>query len=291
MRILHLDSGREMRGGQWQVFRLHAGLLDRGVDSMLLAPEHSPLLRLAEARQMPCDVLRPLRIPLLSRRYDLVHAHDARTHTAGVMFSRVPLVVARRVAFPVRTGVASIWKYSKPDLFIAVSQYVGNELRRAGVPDSRISVVHDGVPVPSTSAKGCTVLIPHTTDSAKGMELACRAAELAEVPVHVTRDLDADLPKARALVYLTRSEGLGSGILLAMSHGVTVIASKTGGVPELIEDGETGILVENRVESVAGAFRRINPALGAAARKAVQARFTEARMVQSTMACYQRVLA
>jgi len=29
VRILHLDSGREMRGGQWQVLRLHQGLTVR----------------------------------------------------------------------------------------------------------------------------------------------------------------------------------------------------------------------------------------------------------------------
>jgi len=44
--------------------------------------------------------------------------------------------------------------------------------------------------------------------------------ELARwLPVEVTADLDRDLPRARALVYLTRSEGLGSGILLAMARG------------------------------------------------------------------------
>ena len=55
-----------------------------------------------------------------------------------------------------------------------------------------------------------------------------------------------DLPHARAMIYLTQSEGLGSGILLAMAHGVTVIASNTGGIPEMIENGVNGILVAKR---------------------------------------------
>ena len=33
MRILHLDAGREMRGGQWQVLRLIEGLAAAGVES------------------------------------------------------------------------------------------------------------------------------------------------------------------------------------------------------------------------------------------------------------------
>ena len=35
MRILHLDSGREMRGGQWHVLSPHQGLIDDGYDYIL----------------------------------------------------------------------------------------------------------------------------------------------------------------------------------------------------------------------------------------------------------------
>ena len=41
MRILHLDAGREMRGGQWQVLRLIQGLAAAGVESTLLARRHA----------------------------------------------------------------------------------------------------------------------------------------------------------------------------------------------------------------------------------------------------------
>ena len=77
----------------------------------------------------------------------------------------------------------------------------------------------------------------------------------------MSSNLEADLPRARALVYLTHSEGLGSGILLGMAHGVTVIASGVGGIPELIEDGVNGILVANEPAAVAAALKRIDPAI------------------------------
>src|SRR5262249_35171513 len=96
-------------------------------------------------------------------------------------------------------------------------------------------------------------------------------------------------------VYLTRSEGLGSGILLGMAYGVPVIASRVGGIPEMIEDGVNGILVENDARAVAAAIARacsgIGPALGRAARATVAARFTEDHMVDATIAAYERVLA
>lgn len=286
MRILHLDSGREMRGGQWQALRLHRGLLAAGHESMLLARDGSPLL--AEARG---DVLRPLRLGVLTRQYDLVHAHDAHSHTLAALFSRAPFVVSRRVAFPVRDSPGSRWKYRRAGLFLAVSRHVAMQLEKAGVARSRIEVVYDGVAVPSVPANGDAILVPHSLDPEKGMALALEAAEIAGVKIEITHDLPADLPRARALVYLTHSEGLGSGILLGMAHAVTVIASDVGGIPELIRDGENGILVKNDPAAVAEAFRRIDPALGRAARATVIERFTEEQMIAATLHAYRRVIA
>src|SRR3984885_1917035 len=270
MRILHLDSGREMRGGQWQALRLHRSLIEAGHQSLLLAREGSPLLD----ADRESGVLHPLRLGLLSRAFDLVHAHDARSHTLAALFSRVPFVVSRRVAFPVRRSAASRWKYRRPGLFLAVSRHVGMQLRSAGVEENRIEVVYDGVAVPAECARGDAILVPHTLDPQKGMSLAQEAARRAGVKIEITNNLAEDLPRARALVYLTRSEGLGSGILLAMAHGVTVIARDTGGIPELIQDGENGILVKNDPAEVANAFARllvgeIDHALGLAGRATV----------------------
>jgi hypothetical protein len=287
MRILHLDSGREMRGGQWQVLRLHRGLLARGHESMLLAREGSPLFAAARAENLPCERIHPLRV--LSRGFELIHAHDARSHSIAALIGTAPLVVSRRVAFPVRRSASSRWKYSRAQLFIAVSRHVAEELMRAGIEENRIEVVYDGVPVPAQTAQGDAVLAPRTADPEKGTGLAQEAAKIAGMDLKLSSDLAADLPHARALVYLTHSEGLGSGILLAMAHGVTVIASRIGGIPELIEDGVNGILVPNEAQAVAAALRRIDPALGCAAHQTVIERFSEDRMIESTLAAYQKV--
>ncbi|MCE5230682.1 glycosyltransferase [bacterium] len=42
----------------------------------------------------------------------------------------------------------------------------------------------------------------------------------------------------------SRSEGLGNVLLEAMRYGNPIVATRVGGVPELVRDGETGILVE-----------------------------------------------
>ncbi len=278
-----------MRGGQWQALRLHSGLLARCHESLLLARAESPLLATARQANLPCGVLRPSHIAGLSRDFDVVHAHDARSHTIGAFFARAPLVVSRRVAFQVHDSALSRWKYGRAGLFLAVSRHVAIELTRAGVDDKRIAVVYDGVPVPPEAAYGNAILAPRTPDPRKGMALAREAARLAGVEIEMSANLEADLPRARALVYLTHSEGLGSGILLGMAYGVTVIASRVGGIPELIDDGVNGILVPNEPGAVAGSFSRIDPALGQAARATVIERFTEDRMVEATLAAYKQV--
>jgi Glycosyltransferase Family 4/Glycosyl transferases group 1 len=288
MKILHVDSGREMRGGQWQVLRLHQALLEAGHQSFLMAREYSPLLTLAAERDLPCDVLRPLRLLIRSRRFDLVHAHDAHAHASAAIFSRAPLVVSRRVAFPLSNCAVSRWKYKRASRYLAVSAYVARILIAAGIDSERIDIVYDGVEFPETAATGDTILTPYTTDHAKGMALAEQAATLAGLPLKLSKDLARDLPHARAMIYLTQSEGLGSAILLAMAHGLTVIASNTGGIPEMIENNVNGILVPNDVDSAAAALRQLNPALGAAARETVRNRFTVEHMLNATLASYQK---
>jgi Glycosyl transferases group 1/Glycosyltransferase Family 4 len=292
MRILHLDCGREMRGGQWQALRLIEGLRRQGVECTLLSPAASPLLQ--HACRLGWDA-RPLRLwtlARLARQADLVHAHDARSHTFALALGGAPLVVSRRVAFPLRAR----WKYRRAARYAAVSQFVKRVLIEGGVPEEKISVIYDGVPL-REPAHGDRCLALASDDPLKATQLAEEAARRAGVPLRLTRDLEADLPAAGLFLYLTHSEGLGSAVLMAMAAAVPVIASQVGGLPEIIRHGENGWLTDNQPDRVAAAIRRLcddrplAQQLAARGRQTIIERFSLDAMIHNTMGLYRRVLA
>ena len=92
------------------------------------------------------------------------------------------------------------------------------------------------------------------------------------------------------------TEGLGTSILDAMAAGRPVVATTAGGIPEIVRDGETGLLVPPRDEkALASAIvtllkdEALRRRMGAAGLALAHARFSAERMVQETVAVYERV--
>jgi hypothetical protein len=279
MRTLHVDTGRRMQGGQWQVLYL----VERLSDATLLAPSGSPLL--AEARKRGLNA-RPLsRFFGEVRRADLVHAHDSRAHTWCALLNVArPLVVSRRVGFRVSQSLASRWKYLQAELFLAVSRFASGRLRDAGVGRGVIRVVYDGIPIPASPAK---------PEPARVVAVPGKCCELAGIPVHLTTNLFGDLPAASVFLYASEMEGLGSAAIAAMASGVPVVASGVGGLPEVVEHERTGLIV--RDGDYTQAVRRLldDPQwaaeLGAAGREKAMREFSVEKMVQATLDAYNEI--
>lgn len=96
----------------------------------------------------------------------------------------------------------------------------------------------------------------------------------------------------------SQTESFGLSALEAMSCGVPVLASRVGGLPELIEDGVSSYLCPlGDVEAFAARGDELlaDPALyarvSAAARAAAVERFAIERILPDYLACYERVLA
>jgi Glycosyl transferases group 1/Glycosyltransferase Family 4 len=290
MRVLHLDSGTQMRGGQWQVLSLLQGL---GAGHTLLTPADGPLMRAALARGIESQPLNMCSITGIAKKVDLIHAHDARSHTWAATLTSTSLIVSRRVAFPVRQSFLSRWKYGRANRYVAISEHVKRMLLEAEVPEGKISVVYDGVEIPDNLSRGGRVVSLRTEDPMKGADLVAEAARIGGFEVHFSTDLPADLASAGVFLYVTRSEGLGSAALLAMAAGVPVVASRVGGLPEVVEHGRTGLLVDNEPTDIAAAVQRAcqnREEWGRNSRKSVEERFSARQMVERTREVYGQVL-
>jgi glycosyltransferase involved in cell wall biosynthesis len=95
----------------------------------------------------------------------------------------------------------------------------------------------------------------------------------------------------------SRSEGLGSSALIAMAHGIPVVATRVGGLAEVVEPGKTGWLVEPEAAGAladalrcAASDRRRLCEFGRHARQRAQ-HFSSCKMVERTESFYQRLLA
>jgi glycosyltransferase involved in cell wall biosynthesis len=101
----------------------------------------------------------------------------------------------------------------------------------------------------------------------------------------------AALAQAKGLLHLIGfDEPFGLSVVEAMACGTPVIAYRRGSMPELIDDGITGFLVDSFDEAVA-AIGRLGEIDRAQCRRAVEARFTVERMADAYLALYERILA
>ncbi len=161
MHIILLDLGREMRGGQLQVFYLARALHHSdGFTVVVACPAGAPLAREAVAAGIPV-------LPLPGRRSwsprallalwrearghsrVVLHTHDARAASLGALCkgtwgAKAPLVHTRRVSYPLGRGL-SRRKYLAADAVAAVSAETGGVLAAAGLDPARITVIHSGI--------------------------------------------------------------------------------------------------------------------------------------------------
>ena len=98
------------------------------------------------------------------------------------------------------------------------------------------------------------------------------------------------LGAAQCLLHLINfEEPFGLSVIEAMACGTPVIACNRGSMPELIDHGVTGFLVDSVEEAVA-AIDRIGEIDRAACRAAVMERFTVDRMADAYLALYRSIL-
>jgi hypothetical protein len=287
-----------MRGGQHQVMLLLRLLSQAGHEVTLLAREDAPLYQAARSAGFLTKAAGLRSVYQESSSVDIVHAHDARAHTLAALGARRPFVVSRRVAFPVRGGLSSRWKYARAARYLAVSDFVARQLRTAGINRGRIDTVYDAVESvpPAAWDPAAPAVALQSDDPGKCRRLVEDAAARAGIPMVFSSHLPRDLQRASMFVYLTGSEGLGSAAILAMAMGIPVVASRMEGLAEVFESGISGLYTANDPVETAALMRSIieTPGLGERlsieGRKRAQAKFSTGELLERTLGAYRMVL-
>jgi glycosyltransferase involved in cell wall biosynthesis len=167
------------------------------------------------------------------------------------------------------------------DLVASPSAFCATALRQRGYLDgeARIEVVHDGAPAlpeAPTAERGVELVCVARLDEHKGIDVLLGAMAMLEEPRprldllgtglqeqelrrmvdqlnlkttvrfrgHQDRErLAAILSGAMALVLPSRSDNFPLAILEAMQAGLPIVATRAGGIPEAVRDGEEALLV------------------------------------------------
>jgi glycosyltransferase involved in cell wall biosynthesis len=316
--------------GPWeQVTSLIAeGLVARGVDVTLFATLDSQTSATldgvcakgyAEDPSMDGRVWEALHVAhalARSGEFDLVHNH----------IDWLPLAFARHVKAPLVTtihgfsgrGILPAYMNARSSSFVSIS-----DADRAPELDYEATVHHgiDLAALPFSAAGGDAVVAFGRIHPDKGTASAIAIARRAgrrivlcgivqdakyfheQVEPHIDGDrvtyLGSVGPERRAAVLgsaavllhpIAFNEPFGLSVVEAMACGTPVVAYARGSMPEIIDAGKTGFLVDD----VASAAAAVDVAAGldrAAIRRVAERRFGAARMVDDYLAVYERVLA
>jgi glycosyltransferase involved in cell wall biosynthesis len=311
---------------------LVAGLAAGGADVSVLAPGDYRDFGLAYGGGIVHNLRRrPWLAPLLvlsmiraarraARPADLVHAHWL---AAGLI-----CVLARRSFVLTLHGSGSAGRFADLELarrhprlvgfvvrrakvVICVSEALAAAARRCGAKDVR--VVPNGVTVPPSiapEAEPAEILFAGRLSPEKGIRELVEATEGLNLVVAgdgPLRDLVPDAlgfvphdelvrlqSRAAVVVLPSHQEGLPVCLLEAMACGRPVVASAVGGIPDVVEDGVTGLLVEpGDVDGLRAALQRLladpqlRRRLGRAARARVLERCSAEAATAATLRAYE----
>ncbi|MFT5512432.1 MAG: glycosyltransferase involved in cell wall biosynthesis [Bacteroidia bacterium] len=304
--ILHISSPLSWRGGEQQLMYLHKGLLSLGYNSKVFCPNEGILaskLSIAErvlySKRSGFDPFVAYKLAKFCRanKIDLIHAHDAHAHTTAVLAASVfrnktPVILSRRVDFPIGGSWFSKYKYNhkRVKAILCVSNVIRDMVKPA-IHASHIQVVtvHSGVdlsrfksvtpidikaelslPENAKLVANFSALAGHKDyftfiDTAevicgersevvflifgKGeleeeLKIYVKSKNLVKQVLFVgfRNNLPEIYPNIDVLLFTSKTEGLGTTVLDAFASMVSVVATRAGGVPEMVIHEETGLL-------------------------------------------------
>jgi N-acetyl-alpha-D-glucosaminyl L-malate synthase BshA len=215
--------------------------------------------------------------------------------------------------FSIHRPIEAIPNFVNCDVYTPMDPAARTEARKAWAPDGEKLLIHLSNFRPVKRVKDCVqifarvakevpahlLLVGDGPDRSQAEMLAFSLGIRERVHFLGKQDSVTELlPLADLMLMPSELESFGLAALEAMACRVPAIATRVGGVPELIEDGVSGCLFPvGDVESMAeGAIRLLKDsarleAMGAAARQTAQDHFCASRIIPLYENYYEQVLA
>jgi len=231
---------------------------------------------IAVSEQVKQDLVRygvapPEKISVIPLGFDLQPFLDSAGHR-GALYRELGLTNGGRLV----GIVGRIFPIKNHRLFLEAAAHVAAEERLA-----RFVVVGDGVLRPDMEAR------------ARSLGIADRVTFTGW-----RRDLHRIYSDLDVLVVSSRNEGTPVSAIEAMASGCPVVATRVGGLPDLINEGKTGYLVPSEdARALAAAILRVLRdreaayRMGQAARAHVRERFRADRLVRDVEGLYTELMA
>lgn len=270
---------------------------------------------------LPYAVLLLERVAQDAERYDVIHFHVDHVQHSFLRRSAVPGLTTMHGRMDIPDLVPLFREFSEAPL-ISIS-----DAQREPLPWLNwLATIPHGMPMGEIEAftePGSYFAFLGRTSPEKGLEEAIEIAHRAELPLRIAAKVDAvdeiyfnarirplldrhevefvgeinDLEKtaflghAAALLFpIDWPEPFGLVMIEAAARGTPVLAFRSGSVPEVIEDGVTGIVVDDVNEAI-DALPRLAALSRAGVRAAIERRFGVDRMAQAYVDVYHRLIA
>ena len=224
----------------------------------------------------------------------------ARVRNAGVPSTRMSVI----------RNAARLNAFAKPDpafrerlrVFSSADSPLSPVVLAAGrlSPEKGFDVLLEAVPSILRSHPDAQFVL--FGEGAERAKLEARVAELGLTGRFAmpgfTAELDRFLPWADVVVLPSYTEGLPNIALEASAAGVPIVATAVGGTPEVVKDGETGLLVPSgRPIAVAEALNRLldscelRRSMGDAGRRRMRDLFTFEAQAERYRALFEKLIA
>ncbi len=307
MNILHLSTPISWRGGEQQIAYLVEELNKKNVSQWIACSKGSEMEKyclenkinfISGKKTSSINLFSAYKLSKVCRnlKIDVLHAHDSHAHSIAVLScaffnNTTPVVLSRKVDFPIRNNWFSVFKYNHPCIkkIICVSEKITEILSGKIQDKTKLKVIYDGIDISKLKFKSehilrkefnvkqdeiiignVSAIAPHkdyytfvdTAELLLKQNLKAKFFIIGDGPERkritdyvesknlseniiftgFRADIPRVLPELDVLLFTSKTEGLGSSLLDASVCGVPVVATSAGGIPEIVIDGETGLL-------------------------------------------------